>query len=264
MGLKRLSALVRATPLAENLADPWGIVLAGVAGGAAWAVGIPLAPAAGVAVIVLGVKAAADTLMGRERERSPRRLPVRQYSAEQAWLERAERAVRSFQDLSVSAPAGPLTERCRLMGDQAGNTLGAMHGLAGQVSAVASALARVDASALAGEVARVSAALKAARNAGVRQELEHSLASVRAQLAVHQRLDQASRTLLARMESGALGLEGLVARLAEILALAEAASPVEATQQIDALVDELEGLRSGLAETEDVTRRALSAYREVS
>jgi hypothetical protein len=67
--------------------------------------------------------------------------------------------------------------------------------------------------------------------------------------------------LLARMESGTLGLERLVAQLAEILALSESAtSPVEGAAQLEQLADELEGIRSGLAETERLSRRALGAY----
>ncbi len=66
---------------------------------------------------------------------------------------------------------------------------------------------------------------------------------------------------MTRLESSALGLERLVAQLAEVLALSESAtSPVEGAKQLEALADELEGLRSGLAETEQLSRRALSAY----
>jgi hypothetical protein len=46
----------------------------------------------------------------------------------------------------------------------------------------------------------------------------------------------------------------------EVLALVQAQSPVEGAQRIDALADELEGLRAGLAETESLSRRVLSAY----
>jgi hypothetical protein len=75
------------------------------------------------------------------------------------------------------------------------------------------------------------------------------------------RLQQSLATLLARMESGTLGLERLVAQLAEILALSETAtSPVEGAAQLEALADELEGLRAGLAETEQLSRRTLGAY----
>ena len=67
--------------------------------------------------------------------------------------------------------------------------------------------------------------------------------------------------LLARMESGTLGLERLVAQLAEILALSETAtSPVEGAAQLEELADELEGIRAGLAETEQLSRRTLGAY----
>jgi hypothetical protein len=57
-----------------------------------------------------------------------------------------------------------------------------------------------------------------------------------------------------------LGLESLVARLVEVLAMMRTQSPIEGAGQVDALGEELEGLRSGLAETEEVSRRALIAY----
>jgi hypothetical protein len=77
---------------------------------------------------------------------------------------------------------------------------------------------------------------------------------------VHDRLAQAGRALLARLESGAIGVEALVARLAEVLALTETRGE-ERLETIDELADQLEGLRTGLAETEEASRKALSAYR---
>ncbi|MDQ1709377.1 MAG: hypothetical protein QOG49_762, partial [Frankiaceae bacterium] len=55
-----------------------------------------------------------------------------------------------------------------------------------------------------------------------------------------------------------LGLESLVARIAELVALADA-SPggVDGVQQIEELAADLEGLRLGLAETEALSRRVL-------
>jgi hypothetical protein len=75
---------------------------------------------------------------------------------------------------------------------------------------------------------------------------------------VHQRLYDTAAALLARMQSGALGLESLVARVAELIALADA-SPggVDGVQQLDELAADLEGLRLGLAETEALSRRVL-------
>jgi hypothetical protein len=66
-------------------------------------------------------------------------------------------------------------------------------------------------------------------------------------------------SVLARLESGTLGLESLVARVVELSAMA-AAGPTGETGAVDELSDQLEGIRQGLAETEEVSRQALSAY----
>jgi hypothetical protein len=86
---------------------------------------------------------------------------------------------------------------------------------------------------------------------------------VRSQREVLERLAAARGGVLARLESGTLGLESLVAQLVELEAMA-AAGPAGDLGAVDQLGDELEGIRQGLAETEEVSRRALSAYRRAS
>jgi hypothetical protein len=146
------------------------------------------------------------------------------------------------------------------MAEQATSTLEGVRRLAGQASAVGSALERFDAEGLVQEGRRLDAQARQAGNDEVRTETERSLESVKSQLAVYDRLREAGSKLSARLESSVIGLEGLVARLVEVLALVQTQSPVEGAQRIDALVDELEGLRQGLAETESLSRRVLSAY----
>lgn len=249
--------------LGDELRDPWALVAAGIAGGAAWAVGIPVVAAVGVGAVVLGVKAGIGALV----RRGPRRpkLPIRDQSPEQRWLRRAQRAVESLTDLASSAPAeGAVAERCRTVAEQASGALDSLRRLGGRVSAVAAALRHVDVARLASEEQRLAAEHGAASDAPVQSEIGRALESVRSQLAVHERLRQAERSLLARMESTAIGLEGLVASVAEVLALADSASsPAEGAQQIDALAEQLEGLRSGLAETEDLSVRALEGVQGV-
>jgi hypothetical protein len=242
----------------KELLDGRGVLLAGIVGGLAWAVGVPVELAAGVGAAVLGLKAGIGSLMGRSRDGST--LRVRSNSEEDRWLRRAQRAVRRFEGLSSSVRPGPVAEKCAGIGLEATTTLQSLGRLAGQVSAVGSALEQINADALAREGVRIAGELKHTQNAEVTSELERSLESVQEQLDVHKRLRQAQSTLLARMESSTIGLEGLVARLAEILALTETAHPpIQDLQEIDELSDELEGLRLGLAETETLSQRVLSA-----
>jgi hypothetical protein len=80
------------------------------------------------------------------------------------------------------------------------------------------------------------------------------------QLDVGQRLREAREMLLARMQSAVLGMEGLVARMAELVALhatTVGGAPLTAARVAE-LTNDLEGLRDGLAEAERLSRSALS------
>jgi hypothetical protein len=138
------------------------------------------------------------------------------------------------------------------------DTVGTLERLAGQAGAAGRALARIDDRFLAGEAERLEAA-RAAATHEIAAELDRSLASVRVQREVYGRLVAARNGVLARLESGTLGLESLVARVVELSAMATG-GPVSETGAVDQLSDELEGIRQGLAETEEVSRQALSAY----
>jgi hypothetical protein len=137
------------------------------------------------------------------------------------------------------------------------DALSSLQRLAGQVSAVRLAMSRIDPRRLQYERDRLTADEQAGLDPAVLAERQRSLASVRNQLDTYQRLAVAIATLLARLESGTLGIEGLVARLAEVVALSETTGVGADLSQVDELAQELEGLRAGLVETEGVTRRAM-------
>ncbi|MGH9194409.1 MAG: hypothetical protein ACRD1T_01550 [Acidimicrobiia bacterium] len=248
--------------LSDELRDPRGLLLAGITGGLAWAAGVPVLAAAGVGAAVYGIKVAVGAALVRSgRPRSARRLPIRSNSPEDRWLRRASRALKRFEALQGSVRPGPVAEKCEAIGREAENAIEAMVRLAGQVSAVSSALSHVDGQLLRSEEERLREELKRQYSEEIRRELEKSTESIQEQLDVHGRLQQAGSALLARMESSTIGLEGLVARLAEILALTETSGGgPEGLKQIDELSLELEGLRTGLIETEDLSRKALSAF----
>ena len=91
----------------------------------------------------------------------------------------------------------------------------------------------------------------------MRAERQRSLDSVTEQLQVVRRLAGARDELLARMQATALTLEGLVARTAEVLAMSVSGGVDASADRLADLAADLDGLRSGLAETEAVSRRVL-------
>lgn len=255
--------------LADELRDPWGLLVAGVSGGMAWAVlagavGTVAVPA-GIAVgaTVLGVKAVSGLLLNRSAEEPaplPRLVRPPRGSVADGWLLRAEGAVGALDDLAETAGTGVLGTSVRAAVQEARDTLTALARLGAQATAVEGALVRVDADSLEQEAARLAEAARQPGSPGVQAEISRSAASLADRIAVRDRLRDARATVLARMQAVALGLEGLVARLAEVLALAETAGGLEDTAgEVAELAHELEGLRMGLAETEAVSRGALAS-----
>lgn len=255
--------------LSEELREPWGLVAGGISGGMAWALaatalgGAPaVALGLGIGAVVVGVKAVTGVLVGREPERPalaelPR--PPRGSAAAQ-WLDRAEGSVRNLDEMARTTHPGPAGDAVRNAADEAGDTLGDLTRLGGQVTAVERALARVDVSGLDAEAHRLDDAARRAGSEEMREEMARSAAAVHDRQAVRDRLLGARQTLLARMQAVALGLEGLEARLAEVLAMTATTGGVDtAAQQIAELSTELDGLRAGLAETEALSRRALAS-----
>lgn len=258
--------------LSDELRDPWGYIVAGTSGGMAWAllagataVGGPAAIAigAGVGAAVLGVKAVTGAVVNRGPRRpradvpEPQRPPRGTVAAR--WFEQAEAAVHSLDDMAGTAPAGPTGDAVRNAADDADDTLLALGRVGGQVTAVERALERVDFPGLDAEAGRLQEDARRAPSYELRQEVERSAAAVRDRLEVRNRLRAARDTLLARMQSTTLGLEGLVARLAEVLAMTATTGGSDSSDRdIAEVAAELDGLRAGLAESEAVSRRALA------
>ncbi|QXV60495.1 hypothetical protein [Amycolatopsis sp. TNS106] len=241
----------------RELAEPWGLLLAATSAGAAWAVQLPVLAALGVGVTVLAARAgvAAATRPKPLPDPEERPLPdVEPGSPEADWLRRAEAAADGFRSISASLDAGPLADRVADMEPVVRETVDTLRRLAARTSATAKALARVDLGAVSAEKARLRKDLKAADD-DIRGDLIQSLEAVQAQEDVHARLSSAQRKLLAQLRSGALGLDGLVARAAELSA-ATGDSLLDTTT-IGELSEQLEGIRRGVVETEEATRRSL-------
>ena len=75
-------------------------------------------------------------------------------------------------------------------------------------------------------------------------------------------MEETQNELMGRIEAAALGLEGLVARVADIVARSKLGSGI-AAPRVDELAAELDTLRAALIETEDFGRHALTSQSEI-
>lgn len=241
----------------RELTEPWALLLAASSAGAAWAVQLPWPAVLGVGLAVLAARAGLATWQHRGRDTAGEAVPrVADRSVEGRWLRRAEAAADRFATIGGSLPAGPLADSVGAMAPAVRETLDTLRTLASRATRASEAAAHIDEAALASERSR----LESARQHGpadVRDHLDRSLAAVEEQQAVHGRLRQAHAALIAQLESGTLGLEGLVARAVELTATVGPGLPAAATVGVDELTDRLEGIRRGVVETDQATRDAL-------
>jgi hypothetical protein len=182
-------------------------------------------------------------------------VPPRRGSPAEIWLNRAERAVKSLGELGNSLAPGPTADQLGDVQMRAAGTIDSVRRIASQTSLVDQAIARIPSPALKERRARLAGQVDS--DDELRETRQQAIDDIDAQLAADTRLRSTRDALLSRMEAAAVGLEGLVARAAEASALATAVTPDLAADEIGELASELDGLRIGLTETEQLSRGAL-------
>jgi hypothetical protein len=212
----------------------------------------------GIGAAVYGVKVVVGALTGEPGDDRPPPARPRYGTPAFEWLKRAEAATRSLEDMARQAGTTTATDvAVRRAGEEARGILTDMQRLGGQSAAVMAAMTRVDAPGLDAEAAQLQAAASQAPGDASAQA---SYQAMRDRLAVRDRLQQAGVALDGRLQASALGLEGLVARVAELSATANAVGEVDPTpQDLAQLTTELDGLRVGLADAAQVARKALGS-----
>lgn len=251
-----------------DLIDPWGGVVAGVAGGLTWALTAPATGVAaplglGVAAAVYAVKLAADVLLGSRESDAPGgpdtatipALPEPAPGSRTAgWRDRALAATESLCRLAeghgVPLALSSVAARSR-------DTYADVRRLAGRIAAVEQGLAAIPTDRLRQDQARLREADRTGGSADVRAERERARVAIVEQLAAAERLHETRDRLLARLQATTLGLEGLVVRGTELRALSASAGADTSAAQVADLTAELDGLRAGIAEAEDLSRRVL-------
>jgi hypothetical protein len=247
----------------EEIRDPWGWLVAGVAGGVGWAAltGTAVAAAApllglGIGAVVLGTKVAFGALSGDKPEKAPvyadrerpDTLPVPPPNSPAArLLARGDVAVARITALAA-APGDPwLREQVADVGTESAQAQAALREVGGRVTLVEQSMSGSDLQRLDAESSRLTASAAGATDPRLRAETEKALVAVSQQREVAVRLSTLRDTLLARMETAVLGLEGLAARMGEVVALgATAIEHDRAAELVGSLTTELETMRTGL------------------
>ncbi len=243
--------------LARLLADPWtfgaGTFLGALAG---VGVGIGAPAAVGIGVVGYAVGTAVKALTSRDDTGSEPPpglvLPPRGSSA-RVLYDRAKAAVADLGEIAGTPTSAPLRAQAGSVHEQAREALDGIARIAAQTVVLRQALERVDVA----QAQRDAQALERAQ-AHEGGGHEESLAAVRSQLEVAARLDRAARAADNRLLSSVLGLEALVASMAEVVAMGAGSGDDGAGTRIRGLSEDLTGLRVGLAEAEETSRRALS------
>src|SRR6267378_24499 len=233
------------------------LALAVAVGAAYLFLGAPLPLAIFTAVLVILARGLLDAALSYRR--APRLAPG---TPEALWIARAEAAVASIRRLRASAGSGAVAYRCTVIAKQAADAVVILRRLAYQSGLVRRLAENTDLAELRRTEASLRHQLDVLSEGPARQQNEYALRSLTARIEAGERLEATQRELIGRIEGAALGLEGLVARVAEIVALSELGSGV-AAPQVDELAAELDTLRAALVETEDLGRHALSDRTEI-
>ena len=142
----------------------------------------------------------------------------------------------------------------------ADGAVGTLNDLGRQVDRLDAALQSVDPHRAQEELSRVEARLAhdTAASTELRDQRRAIADSLRSQLAAHQRLRDQRTLTLTRMQSAAVGLEGLAVRLSEVTALYAARHDDAMTSaDLASVAQDVDGLRSDLVAAEASLRESL-------
>jgi hypothetical protein len=249
----------------DELKDPWGWLVAAVSGGVGWAaLAAPLGPLAipvglGIGAAVLGTKVALGSRSDDRDDRPDRasQLPKPPRGSPQAHLlARAERAQQRINALADNPGDDWLDAKMGRVDDEVSDVVHhRLADLAGRVTVVDNSLVSAQPQLLRADYDRTAAAVAAETDPALRAERQRALDAMSSQIGSVDRLVRLRETLLTRMQTAVVGLEGLGSRMGELVALG--ADPVTHDRSAEVLAEltsELDTVRSGLAEAEALSR----------
>jgi hypothetical protein len=255
---RRVRWSVLAMRARAELRDPTGPLLGVLVGLAMLAAGVPFVGAAGAGAVLILAKVAVGAVLPRPGTPKPR---LEEGSAAGVWLSRAERAVEAIGRIEPGRESA-LADRFAEAREGAQDTLMVVRRLAAHEQIVSRVIAGIDPRM--SEVRRLETERAEAETPDMQDEIGRAVEAIRDQIAARDRLTATDRTLVARIRTAALGLEGLIARLGEIAVLAQGGASATAYARVAELEDELDALRAGLAEAESLGRATVHELRPVN
>ncbi|MER7273037.1 ABC transporter substrate-binding protein [Dactylosporangium sp. NPDC000244] len=172
-------------------------------------------------------------------------------------VKRAEAAVARLREQTDSPRDPVLRAQIGDVDDHAAEVLADLRRFAEQVKAIERSLREIPVDRLRRDLGTATAQRDEAGDEALRAELDRSVHAIEQQLAVADRLDTTRRTLLARIEAAVFDLEGLGARVAELIVMHDAAGAGDTESRLSELTGDLEGMRAGLAEARGLSSTVL-------
>lgn len=248
--IERLPERARTRSVAEAVTSPSGILMAGAAAAVAIAFA-PLwpitAPVAAIAAWAARVAMAVPRTPKSERVDAGRlRDPWRLYVLD------AQEAQTRFRTAVGRGRPGPMQERLLDLGRRIDDAVRECWGVACQGDALEMGLVQLDPRSVHAELREVESYLNGTRDEATRASLLRTAASLRSQLDSAERLAAVARDASNRLRVLNAQLDEAVARAVELtLGTSDAGALSPLTQDVDALVSEMESLRQALQEADD-------------
>jgi hypothetical protein len=251
-----------------ELRDPWGWLLAGVSGGVGWAVlaGAIAGPAAilagvGIGAAVLATKVVVGSARTRDDQAAvtqrPRdRLPEAPRGTIQAELQARSRAAIVRMDDLADRPADPwIAGEVQQVLAESQPVADSIREMAGRVTLLDSSIVSARPEALAREIQTLQDRIRLTSDDDVLREQQRALQALDSQADSVDRLLRRREALVAQMQTAAVGLEGLAARIGELVALGPASQDTaEAARIVADLTTSLDAVRAGVDEARSILR----------
>ena len=221
-------------------------LLAALIGVAAALLGVAVPVAVGIAAASLAAALIVSSVLAGRAPAGG--VQATRPSRADTWLDRMDRAIASFDELVGAATPGPLAADLGDLRSRASAIAERERHLADEFRDLEAAGDPKAAERLIHREERLSRALATERDASIRRRLTDDLARVRAEIARTQRLAGDARSMQSRIENTVLGLEGLVAHAAELVALPDAVRSREGDERVEELRGELFALEGVLSD----------------